>query len=65
MKIRVKVRASGSRHSVTVEQPEDGVELTVERIKHAIYHQIPALPDGVENAESILLRFILDFVKPL
>lgn len=55
MRIRVKIRLSGSRHSVNVESSEDGAEPTVERIKNAIFHQIPSLPDEVENAEAIVL----------
>ena len=53
MKIRVKVRASGSRHSVTVDAPEEG-EPTLEHVKTAIFRQIPALPD-VDNADSLVL----------
>ena len=56
MKIRVKIRASGSRHSVTVEPSEPGAEPTVERIKNAIFRQIASLPDDVRNAEDVILR---------
>jgi len=53
VKLRVKVRATGARHLVTIEEPDASL-LTLDHIKHAIYRQIPALPDN-DNADTLQL----------